>query len=140
MLQLCALLSARVLRALPRSFAQMEAQSPSYTALDRRVSSLFFSWGVFNVFLGAMLVRMRQACFILCVFFVPFLLILLPRCQHQRLTDNQSQYSRQPVAMGHARKSGGLCYHGARSKEVTLLLLQLCCLQCSWLACSLRLN
>jgi hypothetical protein len=38
------------------SFAQMEAQSPSYTALDRRVSSLFFCWGVFNVFLGAMLV------------------------------------------------------------------------------------
>ena len=35
----------------------MEAQWPSFTALDRRISSLFFSWGVFNVFLGAMLVH-----------------------------------------------------------------------------------
>ena len=42
-------------RSFPR-FAQLEFQRPSYTALDRRISSLFFTWGVFNVFLGAMLV------------------------------------------------------------------------------------
>lgn len=35
--------------------AQMEGQHESYTALDRRIGTLFFIWDVFNVFLGAML-------------------------------------------------------------------------------------
>ncbi|CAL8472023.1 g11565 [Coccomyxa elongata] len=36
-------------------FAQMEGQHASLSSLDRRISGLFFTWGVFNVFLGAML-------------------------------------------------------------------------------------
>ena len=59
------------------SFAQMEAQRPSYTALDRRISSLFFTWGVFNVFLGAMLVFIRcPAC------------TKSPPCPHARLAQS----------------------------------------------------
>ncbi|CAK0783273.1 hypothetical protein CVIRNUC_006472 [Coccomyxa viridis] len=35
--------------------AQMEGKWVSCSSLDRRIASLFFTWGVFNVFLGAML-------------------------------------------------------------------------------------
>ena len=37
--------------------AQMERRWTSLSALDRRVGSFFFLWDIFNIFLGAMLVR-----------------------------------------------------------------------------------
>jgi hypothetical protein len=37
--------------------AQLERKCTSLSALDRRIGSLFFMWDIFNVFLGAMLVR-----------------------------------------------------------------------------------
>ena len=35
----------------------MERRWTSLSALDRRVGSFFFLWDIFNIFLGAMLVR-----------------------------------------------------------------------------------
>lgn len=39
----------------------MERRWTSLSALDRRVGSFFFLWDIFNIFLGAMLVRGRSS-------------------------------------------------------------------------------